>query len=143
MKLDRSPLKASAKQVSSLASDVLSTGSSRSAATGLRRIDYIDGFGTMFGPGVAVKKSIYIEDDPTLAGIRARRRAGELEGNEGFIYVISNSAWTRYLKIGHAVDYADRLNSFQTSDPFRRYKLEFAWYFRDRIAAEKEDREST
>lgn len=89
--------------------------SSRSAATGLKHID-----------------------DPTLAGIRSRRREGTLSGNEGFIYVISNSAWTRYLKIGHAVDYEDRLNKFQTSDPFRRYKLEFCWYFRDRIAAEKD-----
>ena len=77
-------------------------------------------------------------DDPTLASIRERRRAGSLEGKEGFLYVITNAAWTGYLKVGHAVDYEDRLNTYQTSDPFRRYKLDFSWYFRDRIAAERD-----
>jgi hypothetical protein len=83
--------------------------------------------------------------DPTLQRIRRENKeALALNPNmrtgtrEGFLYVVSNIAWEGYLKIGRALDYEDRLNTFNTGDPMRRYKLEFVWYFRDRYAAEKE-----
>jgi len=83
--------------------------------------------------------------DETLLRIRRENKA-LLSGNpgqrtntrEGFLYVVSNIAWNGYCKIGRAIDYEDRLNTFNTGDPFRNYKLEFVWYFRDRYAAERE-----
>jgi hypothetical protein len=84
-------------------------------------------------------------NDPTLNRIR-RENKEVLAGNpgsrcvtrEGFLYVVSNVAWEGYLKIGRALDYEDRLQTYNTGDPLRRYKLEFVWYFRDRYAAERE-----
>lgn len=81
----------------------------------------------------------------TLERIRAENKAA-LAGNpgqrtgtrEGFLYVVSNIAWPGYIKLGRALDYEDRLNTFNTGDPQRRYTLEFVWYFRDRYAAERE-----
>lgn len=83
--------------------------------------------------------------DETLLRIRAENKA-LLNGNpgqrtntrEGFLYVVSNIAWPGFIKIGRALDYEDRLNTFNTGDPMRRYKLEFIWYFRDRYTAERE-----
>ena len=41
----------------------------------------------------------------------------------GCVYVIQNPAWPDWVKVGKAVDAQDRLNSYQTSDPFRSYIL--------------------
>ena len=41
----------------------------------------------------------------------------------GCVYVIQNPAWPEWVKVGKAVDAQDRLNSYQTSDPFRSYIL--------------------
>lgn len=83
--------------------------------------------------------------DLTLLRIRSETKAalkanpGQRTGTkEGFMYVVTNIAWPGHIKIGHALDYEDRLVTFNTGDPFRRYKLEFVWYFRDRYAAERE-----
>ena len=42
-----------------------------------------------------------------------------------YIYVISNKAYKGEYKVGIAKDYKSRLNSYQTSDPNRGYKLEY------------------
>ena len=56
----------------------------------------------------------------------------------GSVYVISNPAFPGYVKVGRAMDVEDRLSSYQTADPLRRYKLEGYVNFADRYAAEKE-----
>lgn len=43
----------------------------------------------------------------------------------GFIYVISNSAFPDKYKVGIARDVDKRLNSYQTSEPERAYKVEY------------------
>ncbi|MDI9313925.1 MAG: DNA methyltransferase [Hydrotalea sp.] len=43
---------------------------------------------------------------------------------QGYIYIISNKAFRKQLKIGIAKNPQARLNSYQTSDPNRGYKLE-------------------
>ncbi len=43
-----------------------------------------------------------------------------------YVYVISNPAYPGMLKVGVAADVNARLNSYQTGDPRRGYKLEFA-----------------
>lgn len=42
---------------------------------------------------------------------------------EGFVYLISNPAWPSKTKIGLAVDLNKRLQSYQTYDPYRSYKI--------------------
>jgi|TARA_R100001015_G_C4625586_1_gene184188 hypothetical protein len=42
---------------------------------------------------------------------------------EGEVYAIVNSAWPEWVKVGKAVSSEDRLNGYQTSSPFRDYKI--------------------
>ncbi len=64
-----------------------------------------------------------------------KRLAAELSG---FVYVISNPAFPGYVKIGMAVEPHGRLNNYQTSTPFRDYKLEHYVWVSDRRAAERD-----
>ena len=45
-----------------------------------------------------------------------------------YVYVISNPKYKNLYKVGIAKDYKARLNSYQTSDPYRNYKLEYKTY---------------
>ena len=57
---------------------------------------------------------------------------------EGYVYVITNPAWPEWVKIGMAVDANDRCNGYQTSSPFRDYKIEHVVVTNNRRAAEAE-----
>jgi hypothetical protein len=57
---------------------------------------------------------------------------------EGQVYVIVNPNFPEWVKVGMAVDSEDRLNSYQTSSPFRNYVLNYSWNVSDRRAAESE-----
>ena len=57
---------------------------------------------------------------------------------EGQVYVITNPNFPEWVKVGMAVDAEDRLNSYQTSSPFRDYTLVSAWSVTDRRTAESE-----
>jgi hypothetical protein len=81
-------------------------------------------------------------NDPNLARIRAEQAEVFTAGKrttvrEGFVYIITNPAFPGYVKVGRALDPEDRLASFQTGDPLRRYKLEGYRYSKDRYAAEQ------
>lgn len=41
------------------------------------------------------------------------------------MYIISNPAFKGWLKVGRTVEIEKRLNSYQTADPLRSYKLEY------------------
>ncbi|MCY4524884.1 MAG: DNA methyltransferase, partial [Halobacteriovoraceae bacterium] len=45
-----------------------------------------------------------------------------------YVYIISNPKYKGLYKVGIAKDYKARLNSYQTSDPYRSYKLEYKIY---------------
>lgn len=57
---------------------------------------------------------------------------------EGYVYVMTNPAWPDWVKVGMAVDAKDRLNSYQTSCPFRDYMLYYSYKAKDRRKAEFE-----
>ena len=57
---------------------------------------------------------------------------------EGQVYIITNPAWEGWVKVGMAVDAKDRLNSYQTSCPFRDYMLYYSYETKDRRKAESE-----
>ena len=51
-----------------------------------------------------------------------------------YVYIISNPQYKGLYKVGIAKNYKSRLNSYQTSDPLRQYKMEFYFltpYFRE------------
>lgn len=43
--------------------------------------------------------------------------------DQGEVYIIVNEAWKDWVKVGKAVSSSDRLNGYQTSSPFRDYKV--------------------
>ena len=55
----------------------------------------------------------------------------------GDIYIISNPSWQGWIKVGMAIDAKDRCKQYQTSSPFRDYKLHYSRFFNDRKDAEK------
>jgi len=57
---------------------------------------------------------------------------------EGEVYIIRNSAWTDWYKVGKAVSSEDRLSGYQTSSPFRDYVLCYCEKFDNRHKAESE-----
>ena len=55
----------------------------------------------------------------------------------GYIYAITNPAWKEWVKIGMAVDSADRCNSYQTSSPYRDYQVIYTFPTLHRRLSEK------
>jgi len=55
---------------------------------------------------------------------------------EGYVYAITNPAWPEWVKIGMAIDAYDRCNGYQTSSPFRDYKVEHTVVTNNRREAE-------
>ena len=70
-----------------------------------------------------------------LLGRRHRAEYNSILG--GYVYIISNPAWKGWFKVGMAVDAKDRCSTYQTSSPFRDYKVSYSKYFEDRREAEK------
>ena len=54
----------------------------------------------------------------------------------GEVYVITNSAWPEWVKIGMAINAENRLDNYQTSSPLRNYVLAYSAYSKDRRKAE-------
>tara|TARA_R100001244_G_C5135170_1_gene126693 strand:- start:207 stop:827 length:621 start_codon:yes stop_codon:yes gene_type:complete len=56
---------------------------------------------------------------------------------DGYVYIIYNPAWNNWIKVGMAIDAEDRCYGFQTSSPYRDYKLYHKRFFKDRRTAEQ------
>ena len=57
---------------------------------------------------------------------------------QGQVYIITNPAWEGWVKVGMAVDAEDRASNYQTSSPYRDYKLAHIVDTQDRRATEAE-----
>ena len=55
---------------------------------------------------------------------------------EGDVYIITNPAWPEWIKVGKAVEARDRLNSYQTSSPYRDYEIYATFNVKNRSEAE-------
>ena len=73
----------------------------------------------------------------TFEGAAFSSLEGYEKSTEGHVYIISNPCWDGWVKVGMAVDAEDRCNQYQTSSPFRDYKLCYTKYFEDRKIAEQ------
>lgn len=76
---------------------------------------------------------IRAENREVLSGLN-NRQAGT---KEGFLYVLSNPAWPGVVKVGRALDPADRQRSYNTGDPYRAFVLHGYHYSPNRYAAEQ------
>ena len=73
----------------------------------------------------------------TFEGAAFSALEGYEKTSEGYVYIISNPCWDGWIKVGMAVDAKDRCNQYQTSSPFRDYKLCYNRKFKDRKSAEQ------
>ena len=73
----------------------------------------------------------------TFEGAAFASLEGYEKSTEGHVYIISNPCWDGWIKVGMAIDAEDRCNGYQTSSPFRDYKLCYTKYFKDRRSAEQ------
>tara|TARA_R110002167_G_scaffold334751_1_gene542022 strand:- start:47 stop:568 length:522 start_codon:yes stop_codon:yes gene_type:complete len=55
----------------------------------------------------------------------------------GEVYIISNPAWEGWYKIGMAIEADDRVTSYQTSSPYRDYKVMYKVKVNNRREAEQ------
>lgn len=55
---------------------------------------------------------------------------------EGWVYIVTNSAFPNCVKIGKAIDMDNRLKNMQTYDPFRQYICEHQFFVEDRHSTE-------
>jgi hypothetical protein len=67
---------------------------------------------------------------------------GKQRSKEGFIYIISNSNFPNYYKIGVTENIAARLRTYQTSSPYRDYAVEYYVKHQDCYKAEQKIREN-
>lgn len=61
---------------------------------------------------------------------------------DGYVYIISNTNFKGYYKIGVTHDIDERLRTYQTSSPFRNYKVEYYVKHPDCYLAEKKIHEN-
>lgn len=73
----------------------------------------------------------------TLVQLNANRGASIRSIRAGLLYLIENPAFEDFYKIGITVDIENRLNQYQTYDPYRAYKITKYDFVLDKIAAEK------
>jgi|AACY02.1.fsa_nt_gi predicted GIY-YIG superfamily endonuclease len=57
---------------------------------------------------------------------------------EGYVYIISNSNFPGYYKVGVTNDIKSRLRTYQTSSPLRNYRIEHYIHHPDCYEAEKQ-----
>jgi hypothetical protein len=62
-------------------------------------------------------------------------------GKAGYLYIITNPAFEGWVKVGTTYDLAHRIHVYQTSDPFRQYKVEYSLHHPNFREAEKKIKE--
>ena len=73
----------------------------------------------------------------TFEGAAFASLEGYANTTEGYVYIINNPCWDGWIKVGMAIDAEDRCKQYQTSSPFRDYKLCYLKHFEDRKSAEQ------
>lgn len=60
----------------------------------------------------------------------------------GYLYIIRNQAWPDWVKVGVTDNLKKRLQTYQTSSPFRDYILEYSIHHPKYLIAEKKIKET-
>ena len=59
----------------------------------------------------------------------------------GYLYIIKCESWPTWVKIGTTMNLKKRLHVYQTSSPFRDYKIVYSIHHSNYVEAEKRVRE--
>jgi len=59
----------------------------------------------------------------------------------GWLYIITNEAFPKWVKVGTTADLNQRLHVYQTGDPFRKYKVVYSLWHEEFREAEKRIKE--
>ena len=90
------------------------------------------------GKHVSVKHPLHKAGNyKTFEGAAFASLEGYANTTEGYVYIINNPCWDGWVKVGMAIDAEDRCKQYQTSSPYRDYKLCYLKYFEDRKIAEQ------
>jgi len=68
--------------------------------------------------------------------MKGRTMTAKPRTSEGFVYVITNPAWPGWVKVGKTDQMRRRVSQYQTSSPFRDFKVQYSRAVEDRHAAE-------
>jgi len=104
---------------------------------------YIEKYNNIFSKSNnALKKKSNHRFSRRLAGLsflklNFERGARFHQMKSGLIYMIENEIFPDHFKLGMTIDLNSRLNSYQTYDPFRRFKVYKYEFVLDRILSEK------
>ena len=70
--------------------------------------------------------------------IQETSKQRKVQQNCGFVYVISNPAFPGMFKVGMTKDINGRLRTYQTADPYRRFRVEHYIFVQNRREIEKQ-----
>lgn len=74
----------------------------------------------------------------TLLKVNFDRGARFNDIKAGLVYLISNEAFPGFVKVGMTINIKQRLDVYQTYDPYRRFKIEKYDFVLNRLSKEKE-----
>lgn len=57
--------------------------------------------------------------------------------NNAYLYVVENTAYKNWYKLGTTIDLTNRLTKYQTSDPLRGFCFKDTWLVKNRFELEK------
>lgn len=107
-------------------------------------VEYMEMYDALFGiSGKKHKTPSNLKLARKIAGLTFMQLKAERGGTpstcrEGFVYLIENPAWPDHIKIGMAVDINKRLATYQTSDPYRQYRIKHYEFVLNRRSVEKQ-----
>ena len=105
--------------------------------------NYIEEYNNIFGrksKGVKTKSNFRYARKLaglTLLKVNYERGAKFKDMKSGIVYVIENETFPEHYKIGMTIDLNSRLDSYQTYDPYRRFKVTKYEFVLDRSRIEK------
>lgn len=59
----------------------------------------------------------------------------------GYLYIVTNEAFPKWVKVGTTKNLTERLHTYQTGDPFRRYKIVYSLWHVEYKEAERRIKE--
>ncbi len=63
-------------------------------------------------------------------------------GKSGYLYIITNPAFSEWVKVGTTLNLNNRLHTYQTGSPFRDYKILYSLKHPEYLQAEKRIKET-
>ena len=64
-----------------------------------------------------------------------------MDDNMGYLYIVTNEAFPKWVKVGTTQNLTERLHTYQTGDPFRRYRMVYSLWHVEYKEAEKRIKE--